>query len=185
MRANKNFEEIKLYEKFNINPDEYKAFYIIDCGFSSRIENALLKNSVMRIKTVYDLLMTATDFFKRIRNIDPKGIEEIENFVSIFRDDNFNVDEYHIASKLNIPYDIFINRFNIINGDLSFMNGKNYSYKDYAILKKYIESIYIIEPELLQLCYIDPKKVQAIGHQLFSISFILDIERRKRNQANY
>lgn len=126
------------------------------------------------------MLIAPIDCFKYIRNIGTKSIEEIEKFVSTLSDKNFNVEEYHYALKLNIPYEIYINRFDIINGDLSFMEGRNYSDREYKILQKYIESIYIVEPELLRLCYSNPEKIKSIAHSLSVFSFVLDKERRIR-----
>ena len=173
----------KYYEKFNINPEKYKEFLLEDTELPPRVINACFHAG---IKTVSDLLFCSARQFFFIRNIGEHSINDIENFFSKLHEFDYDEKEYRASRKAKIPYKIYKNRFNIINGDLSFMNGKKYTKKEYAILKKYIESIYVLGSELLELCYTNPQKAQKIRHALFVFSYKLDIEKKKRqiNEVN-
>ncbi len=70
--------DIKLYIKYNINPQKYNNTLVKNVGFSTRIINALTRNN---INFISDLLKLSISDIKKIRNIGSSCIAEIEEYV--------------------------------------------------------------------------------------------------------
>ena len=145
---------ISYAESLEVDSILYSDLKIGDVRFSARTSNCLYRSNIF---TLNQLLDCTPEFVKNIRNMGEKSVEEIEDYLM-----NFINNENSIAKKYE-P----IRLRQIIENHIDEVYDRNFSFLSEDDQKVVGEACEIVGQDLLECCYANPEHVIAIGEALF------------------
>lgn len=187
-----SFTDKPLYERYNLNADEYADVFLTTLPFSVRSINRFNENG---ITTVADLLKKTITYLMSLKGFGKGCLDEVEAFCAKLNEDN-SVSVAYDKTVLSGVLSLFINnRDEVAVGDFSVFDNMELSESEEAMLQRYKEAYDILGEELVFECVASFENVEPIirmfeDYQSITKKYIeiLEIvnalpENRKRNRA--
>jgi len=163
------------YEIYGLKPDDYCDYRVVECGFSVRTTNALLKNDKKHVSDL--LIMTSSDLIS-FRGFGKKCIDEVDSFLRKLSTD----DSYYSPSSVKIagiPSEIKPYKNSILVGDFTFRNEISEQNKKYV--DKFENAYELLDKELINQCINETEYIVEI---LRTISEYIELCEEKNKTIN-
>lgn len=163
------YDGISFAEKYGVCPEQYSNITIMECNFSNRVYNQLMRNGVTTLEM---LLKLSVEKISNFKNIGKTSIKEILNFCANLQDNSYleaskSTSDIHRTSISSMQHDTtsgYISLFRehrdkIAMGDFSFIDAEDADVSLTNVLNKYKEAYEILDCELALECIFSPERI--------------------------